>query len=184
MNKGLIATLAFIFGAGTGAAITYKIIKDKYAKLAENEIAEMREYYAQKTAKEEELASKDKIAKSNRDKGDIMDYAKKISDERYSIKPIEQEEDLNVGPVEFIDENEYGEDEEYDLITLTYYADGVLADDDDEEVEDFIEKVGNFTTHFDNSDVVYVKNDDYKAYYEIVRDERTYAEVTGEGLED
>ena len=93
MNKGLIATLAFIFGAGTGAAVTYKIIKDKYAKIAEDEIAEMREYYAQKTAKEEELASKDKIAKNNRDKGDIVEYARKINEERYSIKPVEELEE-------------------------------------------------------------------------------------------
>ena len=187
MNKGLIVALAFIFGAGTGAAVTYKIIKDKYAKIAEDEISEMREYYNQKTAQEEELASKDKIAKSNRDKGDIMDYAKKITEERYSIKPVEEaaeEEDSTGGFIEYIDDDEFGEEDEYDLITLTYYSDGVLADEDDEEVEDFIEKVGNFTTHFGNSDVVYVRNDDYKAYYEIIRDERSYAEVTGEGLED
>jgi len=180
MNKGIVATLSFMFGAGAGAAVTYKLVKDKFARLADEEISEVREYYSQKNSQVENLASdeeteQEKAAERARDKVSIMEYAKEIQENRYS-NDVDDEDDDSV--IEYIDESELGEIEDYDLITLTYYSDGVLADEDDEEVDNFLDKVGNFTTHFDG-DVVYVKNDDYQAYYEIIRDDRSYADVVG-----
>lgn len=182
MSKGFIATLAFLFGAGAGSLVTYKLLKTKYSQFAEDTIAEMREYYSQKNSQGENLTSKEEAAERAREKADIMSYAKEIEDNGYSEESQVKEEPF--GPIEYIDEEELGDIEDYDLITLTYYSDGILADDEDEEVEDFIDKVGNFTTHFEGSDVLYVKNDDYQAYYEIVKDDRTYVEVTGYSDED
>ena len=184
MNKGLVAALAFIFGAGTGSLITYKVVKDKYAKLAEDDIAEMREYYSHKISQGEELASEDtnieevaNKAEEARNNGDIFDYAKKISEEKY-LNDVNVA-DENPKAYTYIDYADFGEIEDYDVISLTYYSDGVLADDNDEEVEDFIEKVGNFTTHFDGEDIIYVRNDDFEAYYEIIKDHRKFSDVVG-----
>ena len=37
---------------------------------------------------------------------------------------------------------QFGDDENYDQISLTYYADGVLADENDEVIEDVEDAVG------------------------------------------
>ena len=186
MNKNLVAVLAFIFGAGVGSVVTYKMIKEKYARMAEEDIDAMREYYLQKKSREENSENNPNLeesaakAKDNRDKTNIMEYAKILNEERYS-------NDVPDAVVEYevISENEFGMDDEYDIITLTYYSDGVLTDDEDDVMEDYAHIVGHFEDYYDkDSDVVYVRNDARKAYYEIVKDERTYREVIGDEEED
>ena len=61
-------------------------------------------------------------------------------------------------------------------------ADGVLADDMDEIIEDVDEVVGEDSlNHFGEfeEDSVYVRNDERKCDYEILRDNRNYADVVG-----
>ena len=60
---------------------------------------------------------------------------------------------------------EFGEEYEYDTISLTYYSDRVLTDDDDEIVEDVEDVVGfesleSFGEYEDDS--VFVRNDRLK----------------------
>ena len=72
---------------------------------------------------------------------------------------------------------------DYDDISLTYYADGILADDLDEIVEDPDNIVGpDFMNYFGKyeEDTVLIRNDRLKCTYEILRDRRTYEAVTGE----
>ena len=181
MNKGLIAGLAFIFGAGAGSFVTYKLVKNRFEEIADEEIESVKELYSRKEKElEENLASeeaKEKAAK-NRDKGDIMEYAKKISENRYGDINVPEP---SVGPIKVIDERELGEVDDYDIITLYYYSDGVLADNELTEVEDAIDKVGvDYVDEFENSDVVYVRNDDYQAYYEIIKKDSTFYEAAGD----
>ena len=71
-------------------------------------------------------------------------------------------------------------DEEYEQISLTYYADGVLADENDEVIEDVEDAVGiDSLNHFGEyeDDSVFVRNDARKCDYEILLDQRTYSEV-------
>lgn len=186
MNNSVAATLAFILGAGVGSFVTYKLIKEKYAKMAEEDIEAMKEYYIQKKSGEENSENNSNIedsaakAKENRDKTNIMEYAKILNEERYSNDAPEYEAEYEV-----ISENEFGVDDTYDTITLTYYSDGVLTDDEDEVMEDYDHVVGNFEDYYEkDSDVVYVRNDARMAYYEIVKDKRTYREVVGNEEED
>ena len=77
---------------------------------------------------------------------------------------------------------EFGEIEDYELISLTHYSDGVLADDDDEEIEDeeVDEVVGaDYADHFGEyeDDRVLVRNDRLKCDYEICLDQRKYSEL-------
>ena len=72
------------------------------------------------------------------------------------------------------------DDEEYEQISLTYYADGVLADENDEVIEDVEDAVGiDSLNHFGEyeDDSVFVRNDARKCDYEILLDQRTYSEV-------
>ena len=73
--------------------------------------------------------------------------------------------------------DEFGDIYEYDTITLHYFADKVLADEDDEIITNVDEIIGRDSlTHFGEyePDSVYVRNDEMKADYEILLDLRNY----------
>ena len=77
---------------------------------------------------------------------------------------------------------EFGEILEYESISLTYYADGVLADEYDEVIDDVDEIVGeeSLTTFGQYEDsAVFVRNDARKTDYEILLDLRNYSDVVG-----
>ena len=79
-----------------------------------------------------------------------------------------------------ISPEEFGEFEDYERISLSYYADQVLADEDDEKVDDADNVVGlESLTHFGEfeDDSVFVRNDRLKCDYEILLDQRTYSDV-------
>ena len=63
---------------------------------------------------------------------------------------------------------------------MLYYADQILAGEDDEKVEDVDNVVGlESLTHFGEfeDDSVFVRNDRLKCDYEILLDQRTYSDV-------
>ena len=76
-----------------------------------------------------------------------------------------------------ISPDEFGEFEDYRTINLSYYADEVLADEDDNIIEDIEGTVGEESlSHFGeyDDDAVHVRNDRIKCDYEILLDERFY----------
>ena len=189
MNKGFIF-LAFVLGAAGGSFATYKLLKNKYEEIAQEEIDSVKEMY--RNTKGECVANQDieeqkEVAKKSMEKPDIMEYSKKINDCNYSDyskternQPKEGPEEKDMSDPYVISPEEFGEDDTYDRINLTYYSDGVLADENDEEVDNVDGTVGldsleTFGTYEDDS--VHVKNDRLRAYYEILRDERNYEDV-------
>lgn len=189
MNKGFIF-LAFVLGAAGGSFATYKLLKKKYEEIAQEEIDSVKEMYRSSQGEyttNPEIEEQKEVAKKSMDKPDIMEYSKKITDCNYSEyskternKPEEGPEEKDTSDPYVISPDEFGEDDTYDRINLTYYADGVLADENDEEVENVDGTVGldsleTFGTYEDDS--VHVKNDRLRAYYEILRDERDYEDV-------
>lgn len=76
-----------------------------------------------------------------------------------------------------ITENEFAEFDDYEAISLTYFADGVLTDEDYEIIHDPEYLVGSFKDWLENEDVIYIRCDERCADYEIAKDIRTYAEV-------
>lgn len=82
-----------------------------------------------------------------------------------------------------IPSDEFGFFEDFETITLTYYADDILADDADHIIEDKDETVGgDALSRLRNTDdeTVYVRDEKRKVDYEICYDYKTFAEVTGE----
>lgn len=72
---------------------------------------------------------------------------------------------------------EFGDDETYHRITLVYYADGYLCDEDELPLDDPEDVVGpNIASHFNEyeDDCAYVRNDKYHAYYEVLRSAKTF----------
>ena len=157
-NKSLFS-LAFIIGAATGSVVTWYLLKDKYEALAQEEIDSVKEVFLRR---EQEL--KDQSVKKTVAEG---------------IKDAEEKPVSEAGPY-VIPPEQFGDDEEYEQISLTYYADGVLADENDEVIEDVEDAVGiDSLNHFGEyeDDSVFVRNDARKCDYEILLDQRTYSEV-------
>jgi hypothetical protein len=96
-------------------------------------------------------------------------------------KPEEvKEEPIIVDKPYVITPEEFGDLDDYETISLTYYADLILADDNDVIVDDIEDVVGfdslnSFGEYEDDS--VFVRNDRLKCDYEILLDQRKYSDV-------
>lgn len=79
---------------------------------------------------------------------------------------------------ELISKDEFDESEELDKNSYTYYQkDKVVTDENNRRTDSF----NNFNIpalfEDEDTDVIYVKNEELSIYYEIVRDYRSYSEV-------
>lgn len=187
MNKGLVGTIAFVIGATAGSLITWKIIKTKYEQLAREEIKEVREYYATKD-KEDMILDLGALTAEANEKSSVKFVKTDARTEYSSIaslystnseggdKPVSRREPYVISPSEF------GEDDNYETITLIYYNDGILADHDNNRIEDIEACIGyEALNHFGEyeDDSVYVRNDDTMMDYEVLLDESNYADLDG-----
>lgn len=134
-------------------------------------------------------AQKEELTKSDEDviDGDCEEinneeehYIKLVN----TYKPMETTSEIENGPY-VISSMEYGDFEDYQCISLTYTADGVLIDTDFEQVEDIDETVGkDYEKHFgaypDDPDTVYIRNDALCCDFEICKDLRTAADFSRE----
>ena len=173
MNSNWISVVAFAAGAAIGSVVTWKLVKAKYEQLAQEEIDSVKEVFAKRKLEHE------KEKEINRD---YFHIANKYHTESF-VDNFKEGDTMPDAP-HIISPDEYG-DLDYDLVCLDYYADGILTDSagdpiDEDDIEDFVCK--DFADHFGEyeDDAVYVRNDRLMIDYEIDRDLRTYAEVSGE----
>lgn len=148
-NKSLFS-LAFIIGAATGSVVTWYLLKDKYEALAQEEIDSVKEVFLRREQELKDQSVKKTVAEgikdTDKEKPDLKEYAERLKKEgytRYSDFGSDEEEKpvSEAGPY-VIPPEQFGDDEEYEQISLTYYADGVLADENDEVIEDVEDAVG------------------------------------------
>lgn len=197
MKKSIINILLFTAGAAVGSLVTWKVVKTKYERIAQEEIDSVKETWGRLMREsdddiyeddmdEEEL---ERIREEQEHAAVMTDYttlAGKYS--RTSDVEVENgkegEEDYEVpimnGPC-VITPDEYG-DGNYDhsLSCITYYSgDDVLADDwgvtlDIEETigREALDHIGDYA-----EGVVHVRNERLQIDYEVVQDARTYTEV-------
>lgn len=185
----------FLAGATVGAAGAWFYCKRYYEQIAQEEIDSVKAAFAErkpdalKNTKNFEDSTDDNKKKANmaKLKPDLVDYAAKLQAEGYTNYSAHNEKNNNeeaetvVDKPRVISPDEYG-DCDYTTISLTYYSDGVLADDEDEIVENIEDTVGaDFAEHFGDyeMDSVHIRNDRRKCDYEICKDNRSYTTVTG-----
>lgn len=188
MSNRSLFSLGFIIGAASGATVAWYLLKDKYETLAQEEIDSVKEVFARREQEMKDETVKRNVAEgikdSDRTKPDLKEYAEQLKKNgytRYSDLSADDEgvSDKQTKPY-VIPPEQFGDDENYDQISLTYYADGVLADENDEVIEDVEDAVGiDSLNHFGEyeDDSVFVRNDARKCDYEILLDQRTYSEV-------
>ncbi len=195
---GLIG--AFVGGAAVGGLITYKVLdkklSDKYEAFAQEQIDSVKEKFTVPKADIKKFIDSKKdanlVATHNRNKPDITEYKRKVSNytnysdveyekEETRFEPANKSKPVVIDPDKYGYEGDDGEFADYDEVSLTYYADGILADEDDtilnlDEVigEDSVNHIGDY-----EDDAVHVRNDGRKVYYEVLVDERSYKEATG-----
>ena len=181
MNIKLI--FAFIAGAAVGSAVTWKLVKTKYEQIANEEIASVKEVFSRK-AKDTEVSTEKNEDADVEEKPtiqEIKEYVDVVKEAGYT-NDVQKggEVSMSGGDPYTITPEEVGTMDGYDLIDLTYYADGVLEDEDYKIVVDVAETVGveslNSFGEYDD-DVIFVRNDKRKIDYEIVRDPRNYSDV-------
>ena len=199
MNKTAYGILMFISGAAIGATVAIKLVKAKYEKRANEEIESVREYYASKRseAAKDEIKQLDEIKELD-DEEKIEAYADLIEKSGYATADncVRVDDNVNKNTEKnkivttknrnntiLITPEELGEEvEEYghafDITTLIYYADGVMAYHEDEHLVDDIEDlVGTeFKEHFGDyeADAVFVRNFRNETDYEIIKDDDEY----------
>ena len=176
--------IIFTVGAGVGSLLTWMFVKDYYKKIADEEIESVVERF--KDRRKEETVEKIENDKVNDDSNgytsiiDSMDYSTTTNysndDDLYTVKVEEKEEFIK--PM-IIDADEFGDEEGYDTETLTYYSDGIIADDDGDLVFEHETLIGDALEHFDEDNLVYVRNVNELCDYEIYKDSKTYKEVFG-----
>ena len=201
MKTALSNFIIFATGAVIGSVVTWKIIKTKYEQIAQEEINSVKEVFSKR---EDELKwnhSGEPIGKVENvektedgikfsatvNKPDLQEYAAKIKKEGYfnysnpsEPKDEEKKEESNMNKPYVIPPEEFGEADGYNTISLTYYIDGYLADDDYDVVEDVDDIIGlESLNHFGDyeDDSVFVRNDRLMTDYEILLDQRNYLDI-------
>ena len=187
MNNALKNLFIFAVGAAAGAVATWKLLNDKYEKLYHEEVEAYKEYHKEKSEKAEPESKSEPEQKKEAPKTDTSDpLMDKLRDtvERagytdYSTTKEKQEpEEKDIRPY-VIRPEELGDQIGYDVIELTYYADGVVAEEDDvmDDVDEVIgiDSLGHFGQF--EEDAVCVRNDRLKCDYQILLDERKYSDV-------
>lgn len=158
MNNLLSNFLIFATGAAIGSVVTWKLIETKYKRIADEEIASVKEVYARRYGSEtktEEDRSEDVMVESQYDnKMSIQEYASRITNLGYTkedesvYKEYRKPDKVEKDSEEEEDDDDWTDDEEfippyiispedfddpdvgYETISLIYYMDGVLAYDD------------------------------------------------------
>lgn len=181
LNKLLI----FAAGAGIGSVVTLRLVKSKYEEIAKSEIDSIREMYKERMNGEPD----EKDGTSNTEKtNDMTEYKSLLNQEGYTsysakTKEDEKEEEEDVDKPYVISPDDF-DTLEYEVISLIYYADEILADERGNIIEDVESMIGvDSLTHFgeyeDDSDSVFVRDDAKGIDYEITLDTDKYGDVYG-----
>ena len=181
-------TIIFSLGAAASAVASYFYWKNHYEKWAQDEINTMRDFYKKReadsnpaddiqeassvTPEEEQEHPDDTIP-------DMMRYAKRIKTCGYTDYAVTKRENTmhKVTYPYDISADEFGENDDYDCVSLDYYSDGVLTDSTGDVIDDIDAVVGHdFAQYFDKykEDAIYIRNDRLRCDYEILRNITPY----------
>ena len=171
MNDKIINLIFFVAGSAIGSLVTWKIIKKKYERIAQEEIESVKRVFSKKNKESENEDTSNK-----EENKDIIELGNKV----IGLEYVESMTDKPFTPY-IISPEEFGENDNYETSSLTFYSDGILADEDDEMVDDVDSLVGfESLNHFDEDDSVFVRNDRLETDFEILLNTMSYSDVLKE----
>lgn len=203
MNNVETKLIMFATGSVIGSVVTWYFLKKRYEKIIKEEINSVKETLKSSSRVnhsdkwhehlEDYIYNKKLTLKENLEEAknlkDVHQVEKITQDNGYvdysgiMTKPKEKKEEkgetTTTNSVHIITPEEYGNGD-YETVSLMYFSDGVLTDDQREPIENVDEVIGEESLlHFGEyeEDSVFVRNDDLKADYEILLDIRKYSDV-------
>lgn len=187
-------------GAGllVGGIAGYSLAKFKYTRHMDQEIEEIKvalsKYYINQFANSNEVVDEEDIQEDvvsleepeeeheEKEYTDYTAYFKSDENEPIKVVAIDGTKVLNAGDRPYvIHPNEFGMDDNYGIITIDFFKDHILADEDGDVIENVDETIGveslnHFGEYEDIENAVYVCNDKTMCYYEIIKHDETYEE--------
>ena len=194
MNTNISKLFMFAVGAAIGSLSAWFYAKKRYEKIANDEIRSMREYFRRREKElleddeTEETEDEPNSSEEENDKGIYSNIIRESGYVRYGkssnqgdSEEEDKEDDIDDEPY-VIRPDLFDTLDDYESMTLTYYADGVLADMFDVPIDDPDTLVGtDFVECFNadevDGDVVYVRNERKKTDFEIIEDLRNYSDM-------
>lgn len=174
MNKTIRDVLIFAAGFVGGSYFMHRVLLKKYQEYADKQIEDVRDHYQQKEA------DMDKTIEEKATQKSFEQLAGKYRTESDPESMGSQE------PIELIEPDRFGENDDYETSFLTYYADGKLVIDGESEPvdEDDIPKligtealkhIGEFAPS-----MIHVRNNNYHKDYEILQAQQCWADIDSE----
>lgn len=187
MNKAKVAFI-FLGGVAIGAAATWFALKENYW-IKKEEIDSVKEAFSKRDKERAPKKNDDRESKEAEKDDTVVLKSFKDLAKRYGSQELEEEEREIVEEVidsrpYVISPEEFGENSDYELITLTYFEDGILTEDDGDELVENVEEIVGFASlnafgRYED-DCVHVRNDRLKCDYEIIKDPRKFSDVMKE----
>lgn len=185
MSSMISKIVIFITGAALGSVVTWKLLQKKYNEMLNEEMSSFKKEMREVKERHDERVETLNTTIKNMYEDTIQETTSKhyrglLNDLGYD------DDELEPKPYVISPEEVGNTDEDYELISLNYYEDGVLADDWDEPIEDVERVVGKDSlNHFGEyeDDSVYVRNDRLKCEYEILLRAGKFADVIRDKIE-
>ena len=187
MTNKTAYVVSLAVGALIGSAATWIFTKKYYEKISKDEIDSVKKEFSK--MRNTSIETSDHEEKNN-DISSLRDTSDKIEPYNCTDHSKKEEQDISVKEVQDVNDpyvispDEYGEYMDYEQVSLTYFRDGVLADEDTLEViDDIAGTVGeDFADHFGEyeDDSVHIRNDVTRCEYEILADLRSYSDALSE----
>lgn len=182
MNNSITHSFALAAGAVIGSIVTWKVLetklRTKYEQIAQEEINSVKEVFTRRRTELNNIIEEATDILNEQSTDDVKTCEEIAQTAGYTnYSDVTNKKEVNdVKRPYVIKPEEFGETD-YETISLTYYADGVLTDDTDEPIDDVDDVVGlDSLNHFGEyeDDSVFVRNDEHKCDYEILMDVREY----------
>lgn len=188
--------IIFLAGVATGSAATYFIVKKKIEDRADKEIESVIDTFKKRFDSVEELLTdeqKTELGLSNKkinkiDNEENEQYDLKVQNFGYSENDDEHANDITdeikdeeIFSPYVISVDEFGENDN-DETTLILYSDGVLADEEDDIIDDPESIIGDCLDGFDESDddTIYIRNENNETDYVIIKSEKKFVDILPE----
>ena len=185
MGDKVVKVLIFATGVVVGSIMTARLIKDKYEKIAEDEIADMRDYYNEKRKKlsdlTEDTVSEEKtsgITDKEKEEYDrqLTNYNKMFESGEETKNVAEEDDDESDDDeddgITLLHPQEFGTLDDYETAFLEYYTDGYVIDEFGDVVDDperllGKEALGSIGKY--SEDVIHVRNDSEMTDFEVLK---------------
>lgn len=171
MNKTF---MAFIVGAAAGAGAAWLYAKKYFGQQIDDVIAKCNAVEAEeqpKINKQEKEDDSEAPAEAEKGGDGLVKYNKALKENGYSDK-------VGQKPY-FILPDEFKDGTMTTAVTWSYFEDGVVTDEYDNIVEDVEQAIGNLdllVDAFGDEDIAYIRNEDRKCDYEILREGAYYSD--------